>query len=75
VVAATCDLARHLIVADRTGDAEGAGLKSLSVEGSVRTVFDPLRPKPVVPVFVQLMLGRVGVYVARRSGPVALVRT
>jgi hypothetical protein len=71
---ATCELARQLLVQDRTGDAEGIGLRSLSIEGALRMVFDPLRPKPVVPQFVQAMLARVGEYQGRRSGCVPLIR-
>ena len=71
---AACELARHLIVQDRTGDPEGIGLRSLTIEGALRLVFDPLRPKPVVPQFVQAMLGRVGSYEGRRSGSVRLIR-
>ena len=71
---AACELARQLLTEDRTGDAEGIGLQSLSIEGALRMVFDPLRPKPVVPEFVQAMLARVGAYQGRRSGSVTLIR-
>ena len=71
---AACELARHFLAEDRTGDAEGTGLRSLSIEGALRMVFDPLRPKPVVPHFVQAMLARVGTYEGRRSGAVPLIR-
>lgn len=71
---AACELARHFLAEDRTGDAEGIGLRSLSIEGALRMVFDPLRPKPVVPHFVQAMLARVGTYQGRRSGSVPLIR-
>jgi hypothetical protein len=69
-----CELARHFLAEDRTGDAEGIGLRSLSIEGALRMVFDPLRPKPVVPQFVQAMLARVATYQGRRSGSVPLIR-
>jgi len=59
---AACELARHFLAEDRTGDAEGIGLRSLTIEGAIRMVFDPLRPKPVVPHFIQAMLRRVGSY-------------
>ena len=71
---ATCELARQFLAEDRTGDAEGVGLRSLNIEGALRMVFDPLRPKPVVPQFVQALLARVGVYEGRRSGTVKLIR-
>jgi hypothetical protein len=71
---ATCELARFLLAEDRTGDAEGIGLRSLSIEGALKMVFDPARPKPVVPEFVQAMLARVGTYRGRRCGSVPLIR-
>jgi len=71
---ATSELARFFLAEDRTGDAEGIGLRSLTIEDALRLVFDPLRPKPVVPQFVQSILGRVGTYEGRRSGCVRLTR-
>jgi hypothetical protein len=71
---AACELARQFLVQDRTEDAEGIGLRSLSIEGALRMVFDPLRPKPVVPQFVQALVARVGTYEGRRSGCVLLKR-
>lgn len=71
---AACELARHFLAEDRTGDAEGIGLRSLTIEDALRLVFDPLRPKPVVPQFVQSMLGRVGTYEGRRSACMRLIR-
>jgi hypothetical protein len=71
---AACELARHFLAEDRTGDAEGIGLRSLSIEGALRMVFDPLRPKPVIPHFVQAMLARVASYQGRRSGAMRLIR-
>ena len=71
---AACELARLLLAEDRTGDSEGIGLRSLSIEGAMEMVFDPLRPKPVVPQFVQAMLARVGTYRGGGSGSVRLIR-
>ena len=71
---AACELARQFLAEDRTADAEGIGLRSLSIEGALRMVFDPLRPKPVIPQFVQAMVARIGTYQGRRSGSVPLIR-
>jgi hypothetical protein len=71
---ATCELARRLLVEDRTGDADGLGLRSMALEGAVRMVFDPTRLRPVVPQFVQALLARVGAYLGTRSGTVPLIR-
>jgi hypothetical protein len=71
---ATCELARLLLAEDRTGDAEGQGLRSLTVEGTLRMVFDPQRLKPIVTPFVQALLARLATYQGGRSGSVPLTR-
>ncbi len=74
VVNATCELALALLAEDRTGDPEGAGLVSLGVTGAFSRVFDPTRPKPVVPRLVVGMLRRLGEYCGTGGGAVVLVR-
>jgi hypothetical protein len=74
VVSATCDFARALLVADRTDDPEGEGLRSMSVVGTLGLVFDAADRQPVAPVVVQSMLDRFGEYVARGKGTARLVR-
>ena len=71
---AVCETARRLIAEDRTGDADGAGLKSLNVDGSIDLVFDPEHRRPMLPEFVQLMLERVGTSRSASSGVVKLQR-
>ncbi len=71
---ATCELARRLLNEDRTSDADGLGLRSLSIEGALNLVFDPSRLRPAVTQFVQMLLARVGAYQGARSGSVRLVR-
>jgi hypothetical protein len=72
---AACELARALLVQDRTDDPEGEGLRSLNIVGSVGLVFDAEDRQPVVPSLVQSWLGRFGEYTGRSAGMVRLVRT
>lgn len=58
VVQATCELARELLKADRTGTPLGEGLKSQAVSGST-FVFDKLDRKPVLTRTVEALLARV----------------
>ena len=58
VVDATCELARELLVVDRTGAPLGQGLKSSAVSGST-FVFDKLDRRPVLTSGTMALLHRV----------------
>ena len=73
VVQATCELARELLVADRTAAAPGEGLSYYNNAG-VQTGYDKSDTRPVIPKLVQAMLGKYGSLVSARSGAVRLVR-
>ena len=75
VVNATCELARALLVEDRTDDPDGEGLSSMSVVGSLRLDFNANDRQPVVPAIVQTWLGKFGEYIAHSKGMARLVRT
>jgi hypothetical protein len=75
VVDAACELARALLVQDRTDDPEGEGLRALEIVGSTRMEFNAADRQPVVPAIVQTWLGRFGEYIGRSAGMVRLVRT
>ena len=75
VVNATCELARALLVEDRTDDPDGEGLSSMSVVGSLRLDFNANDRQPVVPIIVQTWLSKLGEYIARSKGMARLVRT
>ena len=75
VVNATCELARALLVEDRTDDPDGEGLSSMSVVGSLRLDFNANDRQPVVPAIVQTWLGKFGEYIAHSRGMARLVRT
>jgi hypothetical protein len=74
VVAATCELARELLVSDLTASPAGDGLKAIRIEGAMKLDFDPKGKPPVVPRLVQQMLGKLGEYAGASSGTVRLVR-
>lgn len=74
VVAATCELARELLVVDRTAAAPGEGLGLLRLEGALQLKFDAKNAPPIVPWLVQIMLSKLGDYIGRPTGSVRLQR-
>jgi hypothetical protein len=74
VANATVELARELLVADRTEAPEGEGLVSFQIAGGLSVVFDVAHRRPMVPALVKTMLARLGDYVPAVSGQVRLVR-
>jgi hypothetical protein len=73
-VAATCELARELLVSDLTAAPPGDGLKAIRLEGAMKLDFDPKGKPAVVPRLVQQMLSKLGEYTGAASGSVRLVR-
>ena len=73
LVAATCELARELLVADRTAAPAGEGLSYQNVGGN-QTGYDKSDTRPVIPPIVQAMLARFGTLIRSKSGAVPLLR-
>jgi hypothetical protein len=73
VVNATCELARELLVKDRTAAPPGEGLKYLNV-GSTQTGYDKSDTPPVIPRVAQAMLAKLGSLLKAKSGAVTLIR-
>jgi hypothetical protein len=73
VVEATCELARELLLADRTSSPDGEGLKYQNT-GTTQFGYDKSDTPPVIPKVVQAMLAKYGSLVNARSGAVRLVR-
>jgi hypothetical protein len=73
LVEATCEMARELLMLDRTGAPPGEGIIAqwTEVSGTKYSKFDQ---RPVLPRFVQSMLAKLGT-VAARSGAVGLQRS
>ena len=74
VVAAACELARELLIADRTAAPVGEGLKYYNDSGK-QTGYDKTDTRPVIPVLVQALLARYGTLIKSKSGAVRLLRS
>jgi hypothetical protein len=73
VVQATCEMARELLVKDRTAAPTGEGLKYSNV-GSTQTGYDKTDTPPVITRVAQAMLAKFGVLLKAKSGAVNLIR-
>ena len=73
VVASTCELARELLITDRTAAPAGEGLKYYNDSGK-QTGYDKTDTRPVIPPLVQAMLARYGSLIRSKSGAVPLLR-
>ena len=70
---ATCEMARELLIADRTAAPAGEGLKYQNT-GPSQTGYDKGDTRPVISHVAQAMLAKFGTLVNSRSGAVRLVR-
>ena len=73
VVGAACELARELIIADRTAAPAGEGMKYYNDAGK-QTGYDKTDTRPVIPKLVQAMLAKYGSLISAKSGAVKLIR-
>ena len=73
VVQATCEMARELLIADRTTAPPGEGLKYYN-SGGVQTGYDKTDRRAVLSQVAQVMLAKYGSQISARSGAVRLVR-
>jgi hypothetical protein len=73
VVEATCELARELLVTDRTASPPGEGLKYFNQSGN-QTGYDKSDTRPVIPAVVQALLSKYGSLIKAKSGAVQLLR-
>jgi hypothetical protein len=72
---ATAELARALLISDRTGDPDGEGLRTMSIEGALAIEFDKNDRRKVLPLRVQVMLFIFGAFRPGSSVTVSLTRT
>jgi hypothetical protein len=70
---ATCELARELLIADRTATPLGEGLKFQNVGGN-QTGYDKTDRRNVRPAVAQAILAKYGSQIRAKSGAVRLVR-
>ena len=73
VIQAACELARELLIADRTAAPAGEGLKYYNNAG-VQTGYDKADTRPVISKLVQAMLAKYGSLISAKSGAVKLIR-
>jgi hypothetical protein len=73
VVQATCEMARELLIADRTASPPGEGLKYENV-GSTQKGYDKSDTRPVISQVAQAMLAKYGAQTRAKSGVVRLQR-
>jgi len=73
LVKATCELARELIITDRTQPPPGEGLKQIQLVGSLMATFDKLDEPGVLTAEVKKLLGKWGMRIDHAQG--RLVRT
>jgi len=73
VVQATCEMARELLIADRTTTPAGEGLKYYNAAG-IQTGYDKTDRRPVLSQVAQVMLAKYGSQISAKSGSVRLVR-
>lgn len=74
VAEATCEMARELLIADRTSSPPGEGLKYFN-DGSTQTGYDKRDTRPIISAVAQAMLAKFGTLLKSRSGVVRLVRS
>ena len=70
---ATCEMARELLVTDRTAAPAGEGLRYENV-GTTQTGYDKSDTRPVISHVAQAMLAKLGAVIKSRSGAVRLIR-
>ena len=74
VMEATCEMARELLIVDRTAAPVGEGLKYYN-DGSVQTGYDKGDRRPVISHVAQALLMKFGSLVKSKNGAVRLVRS
>ena len=73
LINATCELARELLIADRTAAPAGEGLKYYN-DGAVQTGYDKNDRRPIISQVAQAFLNRFGTMIRSWSGAVQLER-
>ena len=73
VVQATCELARELIVADRTAAPPGEGVTLVRAADQSETIYNKRDKRPVISMVAQTLLCKYGALL-KKAGTVSLVR-
>ena len=70
---ATCELARELLIADRTAAPAGEGLKYENT-GTTQKGYDKSDTRPIISPVTQALLSKFGLLLNRKGGAVRLIR-
>lgn len=73
VIEATCELARELLIVDRTASPAGEGLKYQNI-GTTQTGYSKDDTRPIISHVAQALLAKYGALLKSKSGAVRLVR-
>ena len=73
VIQATCEMARAILIEDRTANPLGEGLKYTGL-GANQTSFDKSDRRPVITALTQAMLAKFGALISAKTGAVRLIR-
>ena len=73
LVQATCELARELLIANRTASPAGEGL-SYENNAGIQKGYSKSDTRPIIPYLVQAMLAKYGSLIKSKSGAVKLTR-
>ena len=73
VLDATCEMARELLLTDRTAAPAGEGLRYENI-GTTQKGFDKSDTRPIISHVAQAMLAKLGAVIKSGSGAVRLVR-
>lgn len=71
---ATCEMARELLLVDRTGAPPGEGLTTVASGTGVSTTYSKTDTRPMISHLAQAMLSKFGSLGVGGNGPVRLVR-
>jgi hypothetical protein len=74
LVDATCEMAREVLVADRTDTPDGEGLSHVGLVGTVNVTFDKRDRQPIISRLAQAMLSKLGTLLRSEAGTARLIR-
>ena len=75
LVEATCEMAREVLIADRTDAPDGEGIAQVGLVGSVSLTFDKEDRQALISGFAQAMLSKLGRMIRADGGITRLIRT